>query len=108
MVAYGTNSAVQILAYGAANSDEDVRSSQARSTSTAIINATLMIIDDLSAPSNTINQACNLISAAIITTPPEALATNAFWIQGMLLLDLEKGGESVDVDWAYSYFIGRE
>lgn len=102
MASYGTSAAVEILVYGAVNTDEDTRCDQARTTATAIINAFLNVTQDINSPSAQITQAANLIAAAILTTTPEGLTTNAWWQQGVILLELSRGDSETDASWGYN------
>ena len=66
MSSYGTNAAVQILAFGASDSNQDTRSSGARDMATSIINSKLGFSADLVSPSNEITRCANLLAAGII------------------------------------------
>ena len=83
---YGSNDQVQIIAYGATNADLDLVSDSARKVATAVINSKLNIHKNIESPSDEINECCNTLSAAIVSTSPEATAESALWKAGMEML----------------------
>ena len=105
-MAYGSNDQAQIIAYGAANSDYDTSTDTARQTATSIINSQLNLEEDIKAPSKKIDDCCNLLAAAIISTSPEATAQSAFWIAGMKMLD-NLPDNSADAPWRINIPVDR-
>ena len=90
MVSYGSNAEVQRLAFGAADSNQDTRSTSARDVATSIINAELNLTADLSTVPDVITRACNLIAAGIILTGQTQVDSGVkhpFWLEGLKLLE---------------------
>ena len=107
-MSYGTIAATQKIAFGATNSDEDTRTTQAQTTATKFINATLNRTTDITTPSGQIDEACNLIAAAILTTSPEHTTENVWWKMGLKLLDYAKGDKETDAEWGYNYNVNKD
>jgi phage gp36-like protein len=106
--AYGTNYAVQLIAFGKTNSAEDARIAQALASVTAYINAYINRTTDITTPSNQITQATNYMAAAMMTTPANTMTENAWWKMGLKLLKLAKGELTTDGDYGYTFYVGRE
>ena len=70
MASYGTNSTSQILAFGAANSLLDGKTSAYRDVVTAIINTELDQEFDIASPPDSITQCCNLLTSAFLRAKP--------------------------------------
>jgi len=104
---YGTNSAVQLLAFGASDSNQDTRTAQARSTMTQFINSHLNRGTDISSPGDAVTECCNLGSAGLILTGQMQInniaQSHPFFMEAIKLLDLLKGDVDTDAEWGTSY-----
>ena len=90
MASYGTNAAVQILAFGASDSNQDTRSAGARDMATSIINSRLGFSADLVTPSNEITRCANLLAAGIILSGQitvDSQSMHPYYVEGMKLLE---------------------
>ena len=86
MTSYGSNTTVQIKVFGATDSAEDTRCTNARDTATRYINTKLGLEDDITTPDNEINDCCNFLAAAIIGSSPETVIENFNWKIGLEML----------------------
>jgi len=104
---YGSNSEAQVIAYGATNADLDLISESARKVATATINAHLDISEEIDSPSQQVETCCNTLSAAIISTSPEATAKSALWVAGMEMLEKLRGDDITDANWGITIPVDR-
>jgi len=97
MASYGTDADVQVLAYGAANSSLDTKTTKARDVATSIINAHLGLKSDMTTVPNLVNECCNLLAVGFVKSGPnDDISNNGHYKAGLLLLenlsdDVEEG-----------------
>lgn len=106
MADYGTNSAVQLLAFGASDSNQDTRTAQARAVMTQYVNSVLNRGADIGTPSDAVTECCNLGSAGLILTGQMQInnisQSHPFFMEAVKLLDLLKGDVDTDAEWGSS------
>ena len=87
MTSYGTNSAAQILAYGAADSTQDTRTAACRDLATVDINTHLGLANDLVTVPANITQCANALAAGYLLQSPGDKEDNAWLKKGRDLLE---------------------
>lgn len=107
MASYGSNSASQIMAFGAANSSLDTKTSTFRDLATTVINAELNLEFDITTPTDGINNICNLLTAAFLTSKPGAQKESPFWEMGIELLQKWRGDDPEDAAWRINIPVER-
>ena len=105
-MAYGTNSAAQILAYGASDSTQDVRTSACRDLATADINSKLGLGNDLTTVPEQVTQCANALAAGYLLQSPNDKEANAWLKKGREMLE-ELNLSDIERPEAYSVVVAR-
>lgn len=107
MASYGSDDNTQILAFGAVNNSLDTKSAYARSVATSVINSNLNIENDISSPSDAVNNCCNMLAAAILRSKPGESNKDTLWDQGIMLLEKLRGDKPTDARWRTTINVER-
>jgi hypothetical protein len=107
MASYGTNTNVQILSFGSANSSLDTKTSLARDVATSIINSHLNIDKDIENPSNAVSKCAEMYAAAILRSKPGEESKDHMWEQAQKLLESLRGDDVDDAPWRKSINVER-
>jgi hypothetical protein len=92
---YGDNATVQKTVFGATDSTEDSRSTNARTVATYYINSQLGLLSDLTNPDNETNNCANLLAAGIVASDPKDIQNNVYWIMGEKILENLKSRSTI-------------
>ena len=96
---YGTDLDSQIVAFGVQNTSFDAKTTAFRKLATTVINAELNLEFDIASPSEGIDNICNLLTAAFLTTKPGEQKASPFWEMGIDLLQKWRGDDPEDAHW---------
>lgn len=110
MTSYGSNSATQLMAFGAADSAQDTRTGTARDIATSFINSKLNRTIDFSSPSDTVTRCANLLAAGLILTGQftvDSANPHPFIRLAMELLDDLIGEDSTNSPWRINIPVDR-
>lgn len=103
---YGTDAAVQKLAYGNTDSSFDTKTTAALTVATVMINAALNLENDITSPSSKVTQCANLLAAGIILSKPEQ-PENEHLKLGKELLKSLRGDNPTDAPWRITIPVER-
>jgi hypothetical protein len=110
MADYGSNSEVQLLAFGSVDAAQDTRSESARKIATTKINSILDLSTDISSPSAAVTNVCNLLAAGLILTGQftvDAIKEHPFYTLAMGMLEDIRGDTTTDAGWGRTIPVER-